>query len=147
MAGPPFSAPTQITDRWDGGLRARAGYLITPTTLVFGTGGVAWMQSKASVTCDSNFLTSWCSGNNQATGRTDSATKTLPGWTVGAGLETIIMPNWFLRGEYRYTNYRSYHATLLPNGSIFGLNLDQIDANIKPSTQTALLGIAYHFGR
>jgi outer membrane immunogenic protein len=134
---------TQVKDTWDGGLRGRLGYLITPTTLIFGTGGVSWMTSQASVTCNSN--TGWCGGTNATTNRTDSVSKTVAGWTLGAGIEGVIMPNWLLRGEYRYASYSGYHATLLQGGNG---NSDVVDADIgRIRTNTVLLGLAYKFGR
>ena len=59
-----------VKDGWDGGLRARLGYLITPSTLLFGTGGVSWMNSEASVSCGGTIITSLCTGSNIATFRT-----------------------------------------------------------------------------
>jgi outer membrane immunogenic protein len=135
----------QMKDGWDGGLRGRLGYLVTPTMLLFGTGGASWMQSQASVTCAATV--NWCTGSNQASLRTDSVSKTVAGWTIGGGLEAIVMSNWLLRGEYRYTSYAGYHATLLQGGSSSFGNIDVVDADIKIRTQTVLIGLAYKFGQ
>ena len=136
-----------IKDSWDGGLRARLGYLIAPSTLLFGTGGVSWMKSEPSISCAGIGGFSWCSGSNIATFRTDSVSKTAVGWTLGGGLETIVMPNWLLRGEYRYTSYAGYQATLLANGSAGGGTSDTVTTDIKTRTQTFLVGLAYKFGQ
>ena len=138
----------QMKDTWDGGLRARLGYLITPATLLYVTGGASWMKSQASISCTGALL-NWCTGTNFTSLRTDSVSKTVAGWTLGAGLETVVMPNWFLRGEYRYASYAGYHATLLQGGSGGGgPNNDVIDADIgRIHTHTALIGLAYRFGR
>jgi outer membrane immunogenic protein len=136
-----------MKDGWDGGLRARLGYLITPSTLLFGTGGVSWMNSEPSISCAGVAIFSWCTGSNIATFRTDSVSKIAVGWTLGGGLETIVMPNWLLRGEYRYTSYASYHATLLANGSGATGIIDTVTADIKTRTQTVLVGLAYRFGQ
>ncbi len=95
-------------DKWDGGIRGRVGYLVAPTVLAFGTGGVSWIASEASVHC-SNTAPNWCSGNNFATRRVDTVSQTLTGWTVGGGLEWMLVPNWLIRGEYRYAEYEGYH--------------------------------------
>jgi outer membrane immunogenic protein len=135
---------TQMKDTWDGGIRARGGYLITPTTLLYGTGGVSWMRSEASVSCAT---ANWCSGTNSTTNRTDSVSKTVVGWTIGGGVEAVVMPNWLLRGEYRYSNYAGYHATLLRGGSGGAGNTDVVDADIgRIRTHTVLIGLAYKFG-
>ena len=137
----------EMKDGWDGGLRARLGYLITPSTLLFGTGGVSWMNSEASVSCAGSTITSLCTGPNIATFRTDSVSKIVVGWTFGGGLETIVMPNWLLRGEYRYSSYAGYHATLLQGGAGSIGNIDVVDADIgRIRTHTALIGLAYKFG-
>lgn len=141
------SDSVQVKDNWDGGLRGRLGYLITPTTLVYSTGGVSWMQSQASFTCSGIVATTWCTGTNNTSSRTDSVSKTVAGWTLGVGLEAVVMSNWLLRGEYRYTSYAGYHATLLQGGSALSGNIDVIDADIKNRTQTVLIGLAYKFGQ
>ena len=141
------SDTVQMKDTWDGGVRGRLGYLITPTMLLFGTNGVSWMKSEASVTCGTS--PSLCSGTNNTLHRTDSASKTVVGWTLGAGLEAVVMPNWLLRGEYRYSSYAGYHATLLQGGGAGGpgSNVDVVDADIKNRTHTVLVGLAYKFGQ
>jgi outer membrane immunogenic protein len=140
--GFPVVEPTQIKDSWDGGIRARGGYLITPTMLLYGTGGVSWMRSEASVACST--AGNWCSGTNFANSRTDSVSKTVVGWTLGGGIEAVGMRNWLLRGEYRYSSYAGYHASLLNGG---GPAIDVIDADIgRIKTHTALIGLAYKFG-
>lgn len=137
----------EMKDGWDGGLRARLGYLITPSTLLFGTGGVSWMKSEPSISCAGIAIFSWCTGSNIATFRTDSVSKTAVGWTLGGGIETIVMPNWLLRGEYRYTSYAGYQAILLANGSAGSGIIDTVTADIKTRTQTVLVGLAYKFGQ
>ena len=36
---------------WDGSARARLGYLVTPSTLVYATGGAAWQRYDVTSTC------------------------------------------------------------------------------------------------
>jgi outer membrane immunogenic protein len=104
------------------------------------------MNSQASVTCN-GVPGSWCTATNFTSRRTDSVSKTVTRWTLGGGLEQMIVSNWFLRGEYRHTSYAGYHATLLQGGSSGGGNLDVLDADIKIRTHTALIGLAYKFGQ
>jgi outer membrane immunogenic protein len=143
----PLSESVEVKDTWDGGVRGRVGYLITPTVLLFGTGGASWMRSQASITCGGNPF-GWCTGTNFTSGRTDSVSKTVAGWTVGGGLEAVVAPNWLLRGEYRYSRYAGYHATLLQGGAAGIPNFDVVDADIGSiRTQTVLVGLAYKFGQ
>src|SRR5436309_15273163 len=58
--------------------------------LLYGTGGVAFADTKLSVT---------------ALGTTLSETKTQTGWTAGAGVEWMFMPRWSLKAEYLYRRF------------------------------------------
>ncbi|MCF3639358.1 porin family protein [Rhizobium sp. TRM95111] len=84
VAGTPYEAQTE----WGGSVRARAGYAFD-RTLLYATGG--WAFTNAEVT-------------NRTTGDDDS--KTLHGWTIGAGVEHAITDNMTGRLEYRYTDYQ-----------------------------------------
>jgi outer membrane immunogenic protein len=135
-----------VKDTWDGGIRGRVGYLINPTLMLFGTGGVSWLHSEASAHCGTNL--GWCADSNL--GRTDTASSTVAGWTIGGGLEAMLTPNWLVRGEYRYSRYNSYDVVLLAGGAVGTLNGngDTTRATIgSHDKNTALIGIAYKFGR
>lgn len=69
-----------------GSLRARAGYLLSPAFMVYGTAGLA--------VADFDF---------RANGIT--ASETLVGYQVGAGTELAITSNWSMRMEYVYTDF------------------------------------------
>ena len=66
---------------WFGTVRGRVGYLITPTLLVYGTGGFAYGGLSVGP---------W---NNTSTG-----------WTAGGGVEWMFMPNWSAKVEYLFTD-------------------------------------------
>lgn len=57
---------------WWGTVRGRAGYLVTPDLLVYGTGGLAYQISNTA------------------------------GWTAGGGIEYAINRNWSAKAEYLY---------------------------------------------
>ena len=139
----PAADSAGIKDTWDGGIRGRVGYLVAPTLMLFATGGVSWLHSEAFAHCGNP--SSWCAGVNEATARTDTASKNLVGWTLGGGLETMLTRNWLVRGEYRYSQYDSFSVSLLNGGSSNGSgNTDHVGATIGDHhTHTALLGIAY----
>ncbi len=69
---------------------ARAGILATPSTLVYAKGG----YTNASM----NVLAT----DNTTDVRTDAD---LDGWRVGAGVEQMFGENFYVKGEYRYSNY------------------------------------------
>ena len=69
---------------WFGTVRGRAGYLVTPTLLLYGTGGFAY-------------------GGVEAFQRSNTST----GWTAGGGVEWMFMPHWTAKLEYLYVDLDS----------------------------------------
>lgn len=78
--------------RWNGSVRGRVGYDASPF-LVYGTAGLALTDNKIS-------------------NGTNSDDRVLPGYTVGAGVETMVTNNVTARVEYRYSDYSSRTFTL-----------------------------------
>jgi len=74
---------------WVADIRARVGTLISPSTLLYGAGGVSFSD----IDINTNSL---IAGN-------DSGNFT--GWTAGVGAETRISDNAIARLEYLYTDY------------------------------------------
>lgn len=121
----------------DGSVRARLGYLVTPTTLVYGTGGIAFANPKYSVNCPAGGDTSWCTDAESG-----SQSPTRVGWTLGAGVETILWTNWVARLEYRYSGFGNKNVTFFPNGAA---GFDAITARTSLDTNVVSLGLAYKF--
>jgi outer membrane immunogenic protein len=133
---------------WDASLRGRLGFLVTPSFLVYGTGGAAWQHIEATSTC-STIITniSVCDPGLLAPSViTDSATKL--GWTVGAGIETMLSQNWIVRGEYRYADFGTITNTdtRICAGCLPSSVAVAITDTLRLRTQTATFGIAYKFG-
>jgi outer membrane immunogenic protein len=80
---------------WLATIRARAGFLAAPDTLLYLTGGVAFADFKTSVTVFDGTETS------------NSDTQT--GWTLGGGVEHMFSRNWIGRLEFLYADFG--HAT------------------------------------
>lgn len=121
-----FSA---IKLKWDGSLRGRLGYLVTPSTMVFGTAGLAWQQVELNIQC--TFFAGCPAAGHGETIR--------PGWTVGGGIETAITGNWFARAEYRYADFGKFNIPLTFLGATAGVP-------IEVATHEASLGLSYRFG-
>jgi outer membrane immunogenic protein len=124
---------------WDASLRGRAGYLLTPTTLVYATGGLAWQHFDVTSVC----VGATC---NNATPTTVSNSATKTGWTLGGGLETVLWGNWLLRAEYRYADFGTtpFAIARTQTGAGPALTVDNFDT--KLATHTANVGLAYKFG-
>jgi outer membrane immunogenic protein len=75
---------------FEGSLRARLGYAVTPEILLYGTGGLAGRSLKV----EDSVIPA-------------SDTATMLGWTAGVGTDIKITDNVFGRVEYRYTDFGS----------------------------------------
>jgi len=134
IGGIPTFDRTSVTNKWDASLRVRGGYLVMPDVLLYATGGVAFQQISASMSC--NGLTSTACLFNHAQTNSD----TLPGWTVGGGLEWKLLPNIILRGEYRYADFGSVRSNFfVGSGDV------ELLSRIHVRSQLATAGLAYKF--
>ena len=65
------------------------------------------------------------------------------GWTLGGGVEAMLWSNWFVRGEYRYSDFGTIGNDDVRSNAR-GSALDAYDLHVK--THTATLGVGYRFG-
>jgi outer membrane immunogenic protein len=126
-----YSGTLRLLSAWAAG--GRLGYLVTPSTLLYATGGYTAARFS-----DATFFfspTGICCFQNGATFR---------GWFVGAGAETQLWANWYGRLEYRYAGYR---AELVPvfeaNGTPYGGT--GVSTRIEPTVQTIRADLTYRF--
>lgn len=89
MAGTANVLNSKIEDL--GTARLRLGYLMTPDTLLYATGGAAYAREKST---------------SPAVG-VDTKVDHL-GWTVGAGVEYKFAPEWSLKAEYLYADLGTF---------------------------------------
>lgn len=89
----PLAVTTSVTEKlnWFGTVRPRLGWTVTPTTMVYATGGLAYGQLN-----DSGSIT------NGAITSPFSYTNTSLGWVIGAGVEVRLIGNWTGKIEYLY---------------------------------------------
>jgi len=87
--------------------------------LFYGTGGLALADSKLSAS---------------APGVGISDSKTLTGWTVGAGVEWMFLPHWSLKAEYLYRSFggQTFFANQIPGGIQTGtLNINSGEVGVN----------------
>lgn len=132
---PPGDDRSSVKLKWDGSVRGRLGFLVTPTVLLYATGGWAFQNINSAASCTLN--TGWCNGVNV---QSTSFDETLNGWTIGGGAEMMFARNWLLRAEYRYSDFGTQTNTYLVAPA------DAFTANLKTKTNIARVGIAYKFG-
>jgi outer membrane immunogenic protein len=101
-------------------VRGRVGVAFDQV-LLFGTGGFALANEKASVTA-------LVAAGGIAVGATASDTKTQTGWTVGAGVEWMFLPRWSLKAEYLYRRFDNTTLFSMPVGTL-ALNSGQFGVN------------------
>jgi outer membrane immunogenic protein len=117
---PPLSRSGTLNSNiaWFGTLRGRAGVLLTPTVLLYGTGGLAYgrISTSGSITNNLAQLVGTCACSFLSFGETT----TKVGWTLGAGVEGAI-PNtshWTWKIEYLYIDF----GTVSGNGVQIGFD-------------------------
>ena len=139
-----------------GTVRGRLGYLVTPTLLVYGTGGFAYGGVSLSAGSWSYAPTiSVLSELNNAWGGAGSFSNTQVGWTAGGGLEWMFLPNWSAKVEYFYYDLGSVSFGQSLSGSVINrpndprygqawwLNASQVSARFNGNIVRA--GLNYHF--
>jgi len=128
----PF-AVGRITQDRSFAVGARAGWLLTPEVMPFIEGGFTQAHfSSAAIVSSFN-------GANIAGFATPAFVH--GGWFIGAGAETMIIPNWYLRGEYRYSDYGMKSLPeAVPAGTLFRVNF-------HPTTQTFGVALKYKFDK
>ena len=122
---------------WFGTFRGRGGFLVTPSALLYVTGGLAYGSLETSLT-----LAGFTPGGVGLT-TTRSGSSTRVGWTIGGGAEWKFSPNWSAKIEYLYMDIESTSNNVFltsPAGTGIGANLtSRVTDNIIRG------GFNYHF--
>jgi outer membrane immunogenic protein len=87
-----------------GSLRGRIG-IAFDRALIYGTGGVAFTGFNTTIVDTTGFFTG-------VPGTNATFSNTRAGWTAGGGIEYAVTDNWWVRAEYRYSNFG--HTTDFP---------------------------------
>ncbi len=98
----PYSVSQHYATDWQAALRARAGYLVTPSTLLFVEAGPAVSRMRYGGSFN-DFVPIVNYGEYEAA----SATEWKLGLTLGGGVEYMVTSNLSLRAEYLYTRFPS----------------------------------------
>src|SRR5438067_6453880 len=129
--------------QWAANIGARAGYLLTPQWLLYGTAGFGLQQIETTGACISPSLNSqYCFGPGPQPPIRHGLT--FLGVTVGSGVETQLAPNWLLRGEYRFSYFPEASDTLAFLPSTTGLN-NTYRYRLSAQTHILSVGLAYKF--
>jgi outer membrane immunogenic protein len=119
--------------------------MITPDTLAYATAGVAWQRIKIMANCDAvnGPVCAQTVAPGDPTGYFETRETTLSGWTVGAGVETVLYGAWTGRIEYRYSQFDDFkHIFLTAMDCQCG---GHVDTDISLATHTLTAGLAFKF--
>lgn len=145
----PGTLTTVTSDpQWLASVRARFGYLVTPSALLYATGGAAFGSVTNSASASNEPTQPPTARYNAVT----SSTSTASGWVVGGGLEYGLGSGWSVRGEYLYyrlssagsANAADANGNFVPGGPNPGhwnsaFSFDDL------TVQTVRAGLSYKF--
>jgi outer membrane immunogenic protein len=144
-----------LKQSWDGSLRARLGVLVTPWTLLYATGGLAYERVTGSFSYVGTLYgcAQPCSTVNGTATAAASWSDTRIGWTAGGGVETELWTGWKARIEYRYADLGSYSKTVAlvnacTGGGIACYSTTYSTAatiNLHPTFQTVRVSLGFDF--
>jgi outer membrane immunogenic protein len=137
-AGQTFTSSASVSTDWLYTFRGRLGWTVTPTTMVYATGGLAVTDLKVSNSFADDaglffggFLPNIVGASSTSTIKT--------GYVAGAGIEWALNRNWTVGAEYLYVDFGPAVTTLLtttgpllgrPNPNAMATSSGDISANI-----------------
>jgi outer membrane immunogenic protein len=136
-AGTAVGAALSDKLEWFGTFRGRGGVLVTPSVLLYVTGGLAYGSLQTDVALSSFTAT----GIPVTIGATRSTDKF--GWTIGGGIESMFAANWTAKLEFLYMDLGSIsNSVVLPVAAGFPLG-----ANVTSRVTDSVIrgGINYKF--
>lgn len=114
---------------WFGTVRGRAGFLVTPNALLYGTGGWAYGHTTSSASAAAlGAAVGISSGNSQN------------GWTAGGGLEYAFNPWLSFKTEYLYVDLGNANIASGAVGPVV------FSVNEKTTFHTVKAGLNFKFG-
>ena len=114
----------------------RIGYLLSDSTLLFGTAGYTQMKAKLK----SRFNGSAAAGDGQIEPSgisadydiSSSRTEWMDGYYLGAGVETLLFENFSLKFEYRFADYGKIRTSAeASDGSVEACQTNCWNANVE----------------
>jgi outer membrane immunogenic protein len=128
-----------VTDKleWFGTFRGRGGVLVTPSVLLYATGGLAYGSLQTDLG-----LSGFTAAGVPVT-IAGSRSRDKFGWTIGGGIEAMFGTNWSAKLEYLYMDLGSVsNSVVFPTAAGFPLG-----ANVTSRVTDSIIraGINYHF--
>jgi outer membrane immunogenic protein len=127
-----------------GTVRGRLGYLVTPTLLVFGSGGLAF----GGMTFTNGIFQSSSNANFPLAAVSANYGDAQIGWAAGGGVEWMLLPNWSAKAEYLYYDLGSVTTSNLLSGVTPAGNplyASSFQSSTHISGHVVRAGLNYHF--
>jgi outer membrane immunogenic protein len=135
---PSTQTSMSIAPDWLATVRGRIGYLVTPSALLYFTGGGAW--------ADVNYTASAMNEPAPTYVASTSFSKTVSGYVLGGGLEWVLWSHWSVRAEYLFYHLNTNTGVVtfdstgnFPPFFASGFSWSNLDI------QTARVGASYKF--
>ena len=134
-----------------GTVRGRLGYLVMPTLLVYGTGGLAYGGVSVNMTNFQSWVEMDGRDRSAVIAGNGSYANTQVGWTVGGGLEWMFLQNWSAKVEYLYYDLGRVSGSFVNTWSGLGANAGNSDVesvtnfSARASGNIVRAGVNYHF--
>jgi outer membrane immunogenic protein len=127
-----------------GTVRGRLGFLVTPTLLVFGSGGLAY----GGVTFTNGVFQTSSNANFPFSAVSANYSDARIGWAAGGGVEWLFSPNWSAKVEYLYYDLGTASAAnalsaAIPAGNLLYGSFYQTSTHFNG--QAVRAGLNYHF--
>jgi outer membrane immunogenic protein len=127
---------------WFGTVRGRVGVLVTPSVLLYGTGGLAYGELTTGGSITGNGL-----AGVPVTVAFPGTSSTRVGWTAGVGVEGKIAQNWTAKLEYLYMDLGSVSAGPISTTILVPLRAPAGVSYSSGFTDNILrVGVNYQFG-
>jgi outer membrane immunogenic protein len=158
-----------VKQKSDSSIRGRVGWLVTPWSLLYVTGGVAFAEISGSFAYSGSLFScaspstsvSSCVGSSSPVPTATATTAvtwndTRVGSTVGVGWESELFPGWKWRAEYRWTDFGEYTKTFGLATTCAGSSQassctsspsSSVSINLKESFHTFRVGLAFDLYR
>jgi outer membrane immunogenic protein len=120
----------ELTMEWQWSIGGRAGYLFTPTTMLYFLAGFTQAHFKSD---------GWYDIYNSGDVLPGKSGATFNGFVAGFGMETYIGHGLFVRGEMRYSEF---DGQTINSGELNGVTYTDSE---HPDLLTGVLGLTYKF--
>jgi len=130
---------------WDASARARLGYLVSPSVLLYATSGVAWQHVRVTGLCQASLADPQCLVAPGDPILSEVHTRTLSGGTVGGGVEWALGGRWKMRAEYRRLMLGSFADAFFVGEPSFEPGVSTYRFRVKPSADIVTLAVTRGF--